>query len=79
MQANRNIHLCQEKASLYKLSHSKACKTQDICHYRHARKNSGLVLLYDTGVDISSRNNFANFGYFEKVSFPVGSTIHWRQ
>ena len=37
MQANRNIHLCQEKAPIYKLSHSKAPKNN-----KFATKNSGL-------------------------------------
>ena len=44
---------------------------------RHARKTSELFLLYDTGVDFSSRNNFANLGLFAKVSVPVQSIIPW--
>ena len=30
-----------------------------------------LVLLFNTGVDFSLRNNFANSGSFAKVSVPV--------
>ena len=75
--ANRNIHLCQEKAPIYKLFRSKAPKTQQICHYRHARKTSGLFLLYNTSADFSSRNNFANLGSFAKFAVPVQSLIPW--
>ena len=77
MQANRNIHLCQEKSPIYKLSRSKTFKTRQICHYRHARKTSGLYLLHDTGVDFSSSNNFANLDSFAKVSVTVGFIIPW--
>ena len=52
-------------------------KTQQICHYRHARKTSGLLLLCDKGVNFSSRNNFANLCLFAKVSIPVGVIISW--
>ena len=72
MQTNRNIH-----ARIYKLSSSKAPKTQQICQYSHGRKASGPFLLYDTGVGFSSHNNFANLGSFAKVSVPVGSIIPW--
>ena len=71
MQANRNINLWQEKALIYRLSRSKAPKTQQICHYRHTRKTSELFLLFNTGVDFSLLNNFANSGSYAKVSFPV--------
>ena len=54
---------------------TKQPKTQQICHYRHARKTSGPFLLSDTGVDFSFRNNFANVGFFAKVSVPVESII----
>ena len=30
MQANRNVHLCQAKAPIYKLSHSKTPETQKL-------------------------------------------------
>ena len=33
MQANRNIHLRQEQAPIYRLSHSKAPNTQQTCGY----------------------------------------------
>ena len=52
-----------------------APKTQQICHYRHAGKTSELLLLYNTGVDSSTRNNLANLGSFAKVSVPVHSII----
>ena len=65
------------KAPIYTLSRSKALKTQQICHYRYAKKTSGLFLLYDTGVDFSSRNNFANLDTFAKVSVSVESIIPW--
>ena len=71
MQANRNIHLCQEKAPILKLSHSKSPKIQQIRHYRHTRKTSELFLLFNTGVDFILRNNFANSSSFAKVSVPV--------
>ena len=53
------------------LSRSKAPKTQQICHYRHARKTSELFSLFNTGADFSLRNNFANSGSFAKVYVPV--------
>ena len=53
------------------LSPSKAPKTQQISHYRHTRKTSELFLLFNTGVDFSLRNNFANSGFFANVSDPV--------
>ena len=34
-------------------------------------KTSELFLLFNTGVDSSLRNNFANSGSFAKVSIPV--------
>ena len=71
MQANRNINLWQEKAPVYRLFRSKAPKTQQICHYRHARKTSELFSLFNTGVDFNLRNNFANSGSFAKVIVPV--------
>ena len=42
MQANRNIHLCQEKAPIYRLSRSKAPKTQQTYGYKHTRQTSWL-------------------------------------
>ena len=69
----RNIHLCQKKAPIYKLSRSEALKTQLICHYRHAKKTCGLFLLYNTGIETHSCNNLANLGSFAKVSVSVGS------
>ena len=71
MQANRIINLWQEKASIYKLSGSKAPKTQQTCHYRHTRKTGEFFSLFNTGVDFSLRNSFANSGSFAKVSVPV--------
>ena len=71
MKPNRNINLWEEKAPVYRLSRSKAPKTQQICHYRHTRKPGELLLLFDMGVDFSLRNNFANSGSFAKVSVPV--------
>ena len=75
MQANRNITLCQKKTPVYKLSRSKVLKTQQICHYKHATKTSGPLLLYSTGVDFSSRNNFANLSSFAKAFVPVQSIV----
>ena len=46
-------------------------KTQQICHYRHATKTSGICLLYSTGINLSLRNKFANLRSFAKVSVPV--------
>ena len=71
MQANRSINLWEEKAPVYRLSRGKAPKTQQNCHYRHTRKNWWNFLLFNTGVDFSFRNKFANAGSFAKVSVPV--------
>ena len=71
MQANRNIPLCQEKAPIYKLSRSKAPKTQKTCHYKHEKKSQWTFLLHNMGLDLSSRNNLANLGSFAKYSVPV--------
>ena len=60
-----------KKAPVYRLSRSKAPKTQQICHYRHMRKTGELLLLFNTGVDFNRRNNFANAGSFAKVSVLV--------
>ena len=38
---------------------------------RHTRTTSKLFLLFNTGVNFSLRNNFANSGSFAKVSIPV--------
>ena len=54
----------KREAPICKLSRSKAPKIEQICHYRHARKTSGPFILYETGVNFSSRNNSANLGYF---------------
>ena len=59
------------KSARLAVSRSKAPKTQQIRHYRHTRKTSELFLLFNTGVDFSLRNNFANSGSFAKVSVPV--------
>ena len=56
-----------EKASIYKLSCSKAPKAQQICRYRH-EKNL-------TGVGFSFRNNFVDLGSFAQVTVPVGCII----
>ena len=61
------IIIRKEKAPIYKFFLSKVPKTQQICHYRHARITSGLFLLYDKGVGFSSRKNFANLGSFAKA------------
>ena len=60
-----------EKAPIYRLSRSKAPKTQQICHYKLTRKTGELLLLFNTSVNFSLRNNFANSGSFAKVSVPV--------
>ena len=59
------------EAPVNRLSCSKAPKTQQICHYRHTRITSELFLSFNTGVDFSLRNNFANSGFIAKVSIPV--------
>ena len=46
-------------------------KTQQICHYKHTRKTSELILLFNTGVDFSLRNNFANSSSFTQISVPA--------
>ena len=77
MQANSNITLWEEKAPIYRLSRSKAPKTQQICHYRHTRKTGELFLLFNTGVDFSLRNNIASAGSSANVSVPVHISIPW--
>ena len=52
-------------------------QTQQICHYRYARKPVNVFLWYNTNVDFICRNNFANLGSFAKVSIPVQSIIPW--
>ena len=59
------------KSTCYRLSRSKAPKTQQNCHYKHATKTSELFSLFNTGVDFSLRNNFANSNSFAKFSVPV--------
>ena len=59
------------KSTCLAVIRSKAHKTPQICHYRHTRKTSKLFLLFNTGVDFSLRNNFANSGSCAKVSVPV--------
>ena len=52
--------------------------TQNKANLRlHTRKTSGPFFLYDTSVDFSSHNNFANIGSIAKVSIPVKTTIPW--
>ena len=41
------------------------------------QERSAGLFLYDTDVDFSSRNNFANLGFFAKVSVPVESVTPW--
>ena len=67
------IKMREEKAPIYKSSRSKAPKTQQICHYRHVRKTSERFFLFNTSVDFSLRNNFANSSSCAKVSVPVYS------
>ena len=70
--------MVEKKAPIYKLSRSKAPKTKQICHYKHARKPVNCFLLSNAGVDFSLRNNFANSGSFAKVSVSVHiySSLH---
>ena len=75
MQANRKIHLCQEKSPIYKLSRSKAPKAQQTCGSRHTRKTNGLFYGHYTGVGYGFRNNLAYLGSFANVSVPVESII----
>ena len=69
------IIMHKEKTPIYKVSHSKALKTMQICSYRHARKTSRPFSLYDMSVDLSSRKKFANLGSFAKVSVSVITII----
>ena len=50
---------------------------EQICHYGHARKTNRLFLLCDTGFDFTSRNIFANLGFFKTVFISVQSIIPW--
>ena len=40
-------------------------------------ENQWTFLLYDSGVNFSLRNNFANLGSFAKVSVPLQLIIPW--
>ena len=75
MQAKRKIPLWQKKAPIYKLSRSKAPTTQQICHYKHARKTTRLFYCTTGALIFSSYNNLANLSSFAKVSVPVQSVI----
>ena len=50
--------IMRKKAPIYKLSRSKAPKTQKICHYRHARKTSVPFCVVQHGCRLSAHNNF---------------------
>ena len=66
----------KEKAPIYKSSRSEAPKLQQVCHYRHVRKTSCLILLHDKRFignymavlygGFSSSNNFASLGSIAK-------------
>ena len=56
----------KKKAPIYKLSCSRAPKTLQICNYKHVRKTRVLFSLFNTGVDLRFRNNFANSGSCSK-------------
>ena len=65
MQANRNIHLCQEKRPFTSYPAAK-----------HPKHNKLAVTdIRAKPVDFISRNNFANLAFFAKVSVSVGSII----
>ena len=40
-------------------------------HQKHSKFAIELFLSFNTGIDSSLRNNFANSGFFAKVSVPV--------
>ena len=69
-----HIAMHENKAPIYKLSHS---NTPNYSKFRltDIRENRCTFLWCRTGVDISSRNNFANLGSFAKVSVPLESII----
>ena len=69
------IYIYARKKHFYKLSCSKASKTQQICGYKHTRKNSKLFQWHRTGIEFMPRNNFANLVSLAKVSIPVRSII----
>ena len=48
---------------------------QQTCGYRHTTKNSGNCYWHRTGAYFSPSNNFANLGFFAKISVPAGSII----
>ena len=73
MQANRNIHQCQEKRLYTGYPAAKHPKHSKFAITDTHRKTSGLFLL----CDFSSGKKIANLGFFAKVSFPVGCIIPW--
>ena len=73
MQANRNIHLCLEKHPFTSYPAAKHPKYSNFDITDMREKPADFFLLYDTGIDFSSHNNFFNLGSFAKVSVPVGS------
>ena len=68
----------KRKAPIYKLSRSKAPKTQQVANHKPNRKTVDF-LWYHTGVYSSSRNNLANLGSSPKVSAPVNSINFWKK
>ena len=68
----------KQKAPIYKLSCSIAPKNGKF-RVADIRETQWSFLWYHTGVDFSSRNKFANVGFFAKVSVSVESIIFCTQ
>ena len=77
MQANRKIHLCQQKSTHLHVVSQHITKMQQIWCYRHMKKTSGLFLWHRMGVDFSSRNKVSHLGSLAKISIPVETIIPW--
>ena len=67
------IIMRKEKAPIYKLCSSKAPKTQQICHYNHARKTSICFVVRHEHQLLAPAIIFSNSGSFAKISVPIRS------
>ena len=74
VKVNRNILLCQKSTHLQVIPQQITQNTASL-PLQTCDKNQWNFLLYDTGLDFSSPNNFSNLGSFAIVSVPVKSII----
>ena len=75
MQANRKIHLCQQKSPHLHVVPSQQTPKRSKFSVTNISERPVDFLRHQTSVDVSLRNTFTNLGSFEKVSIPVESII----